>query len=226
MVTILIVEDDRLLNEGVSFMLSQEGYKILSCENVLDARSIMMQHKIDLMILDINLPDQTGLEFCREIRKDSKLPIVLLTALDTEQDIIKGFQSGGDDYITKPFSPPILKERISAVLRRSQVSKHTNIYEYKDLEIDFDKVTIRKKGAEVKLTATEFKLLKLLIDNKDKVLTRNNILERLWDIDGNFVDENALNVNIRRLRRKIEDNPSEPKCIVTVFGIGYTWGEQ
>lgn len=226
MVTILIVEDDRLLNEGVSFMLSQEGYKILSCENVLDARSIMMQHTIDLMILDINLPDQTGLEFCQEIRKDSKLPIVLLTALDTEQDIIKGFQSGGDDYITKPFSPPILKERISAVLRRSQVSKHTNIYEYKDLEIDFDKVTIRKKGAEVKLTATEFKLLKLLIDNKDKVLTRNNILEQLWDIDGNFVDENALNVNIRRLRRKIEDNPSEPKCIVTVFGIGYTWGEQ
>lgn len=225
MATILIVEDDRALNEGISYMLSKEDYQTLSSFNVTDAQRKLQDHEIDLIIMDINLPDQTGLDFCQEIRKSSELPIIFLTAMDTEQDMIKGFQCGGDDYITKPFSLPILKERVSAVLRRSHGTSNANIYKYMDLEVDFDKFRVLKKGDEIKLTATEFKLLKLLIENKNKVMTRNNILERLWDIDCNFVDENALNVNIRRLRTKIEDHPSKPEYIKTVFGIGYTWGE-
>lgn len=226
MAMILIVEDDKALNEGISFMLSKEGYMVLSSYNVADAQSKLQHNAIDLIIMDINLPDQTGLDFCQEIRKSSELPIIFLTAMDTDEDILRGFQYGGDDYITKPFSLPILKERVSAVLRRSHVSNSSNIYKYMDIEVDFDKVLVLKKGKPIQLTATEFKLIKLLIDNKNKVVTRNNILERLWDIDGNFVDENAVNVNIRRLRTKIEDNPSKPEYIKTVFGIGYTWGEQ
>ncbi|WP_105616975.1 response regulator transcription factor [Vallitalea okinawensis] len=226
MTSILIVEDDQGLNEGISFMLSKEGYMVLSSYNVADAESKLQHHAIDLIIMDINLPDQTGLAFCKKIRKYSQLPIIFLTAMDTEEDIIKGFQYGGDDYITKPFSLVVLKERVAAVLRRIHASNTSNIYQYMDIQIDFDKVLLLKKGEPIKLTATEFKLIKLLIDHKKKVVTRTNILERLWDIDGNFVDENAVNVNIRRLRTKIEDNPSKPEYIKTVFGIGYTWGEQ
>lgn len=222
MSTILIIEDDKLLNEGISFALKNEGYSVLSSHNNRDAKK-MLNDKVDLILLDINLPDGDGIDICKYIRKEMSTPIIFLTANDTEEDIVKGFKAGGDDYITKPFSLPILKERIKAVLKRG--TAQGNIYNFKELKFDFDKLNLTKNDLEIPITKIEVKLLELFIENKGKVLTRTQILEKIWDIDGNFIDENTVSVNIRRLRTKIEDDPSNPIFIKTVFGIGYIWGD-
>ena len=222
MSTILIIEDDKLLNEGISFALKNEGYSVLSSHNNRDAKK-MLNDKVDLILLDINLPDGDGIDICKYIRKEMSMPIIFLTAKDTEEDIVRGFKAGGDDYITKPFSLPILKERIKAVLKRG--TAQGNIYNFKELKFDFDKLSLTKNDLEIPITKIEVKLLELFIENKGKVLTRTQILEKIWDIDGDFIDENTVSVNIRRLRTKIEDDPSNPIFIKTVFGIGYIWGD-
>ncbi len=222
MSTILIIEDDKLLNEGISFALKSEGYSVLSSYNSRQAKN-MFNDKIDLIILDINLPDRNGIEICKFIRKNLSTPIIFLTAKDTEEDIINGFKAGGDDYITKPFSLPIFKERLKALLRRGETQN--NIYYFKDLKFDFDKLCLMKNDMEISVTRIEVKLLELFIRNKGQVLTRSQILEKIWDIDGDFVDENTVSVNIRRLRTKIEDKPSNPIFIKTIFGIGYMWSD-
>ena len=224
MATILIIEDDRILNRGVSFALKKEGYDILSAYTKLEGKQIILNNKIDFLLLDINLPDGNGIELCREIREKVSFPIVYFTANDTEEDMVKGFESGCDDYIAKPFSVELLKHKISAMLRRNTIVNN-NIFEYKDLKIDFDKMAIWIKKKEIALTATEYKLLELLVRNKGKVLTKEMLLEKLWDNSGNFVDENTLSVNIRRLRKKIEFDSKKPEYVVTVFGIGYIFGE-
>lgn len=224
MATILIIEDDRILNRGVSFALKKEGYDILSAYTKLEGKQIILNNKIDFLLLDINLPDGNGIELCREIREKVSFPIVYFTANDTEEDMVKGFESGCDDYIAKPFSVELLKHKISAMLRRNTIVNN-NIFEYKDLKIDFDKMAIWIKEKEIALTATEYKLLELLVRNKGKVLTKEMLLEKLWDNSGNFVDENTLSVNIRRLRKKIEIDSKKPEYVVTVFGIGYIFGE-
>ncbi|MBU5426321.1 response regulator transcription factor [Tissierella pigra] len=223
MSTILIIEDDKLLNEGITFSLQSEGYIVLSAYNGKQAMELL-NYNPDLIILDINLPDKNGVTLCEYIREDISVPIIFLTAKDTEEDIVKGFKAGGDDYITKPFSLPILKERIKAVLKR-RIIQRDSVYYYKNLIFDFDKLKLIKDDVEVPITATEVKLLELFIQNKGKVLTRTQILDKIWDIDGDFVDENTISVNIRRLRAKIEDDPSKPIFIKTVFGIGYIWGD-
>ncbi|WMM26435.1 response regulator transcription factor [Tissierella sp. MB52-C2] len=223
MSTILIIEDDKLLNEGVSFSLQGEGYIVLSAYNGKQAMELL-NYNPDLIILDINLPDKNGMTLCEYIREDMSVPIIFLTAKDTEEDIVKGFKVGGDDYITKPFSLPILKERIKAVMKR-RIRERDSIYYYQDLIFDFTKLKFIKDDVEISITATEVKLLELFIQNKGKVLTRTQILDKIWDIDGDFVDENTISVNIRRLRAKIEDDPSKPIFIKTVFGIGYIWGD-
>ena len=222
MSTILIIEDDKLLNEGISFALKNEGYSVLSSHNNRDAKK-MLNDKVDLILLDINLPDGDGIDICKYIRKEMSMPIIFLTAKDTEEDIVRGFKAGGDDYITKPFSLAILKERIKAVLKRG--TAQGNIYNFKELKFDFDKLSLTKNDLEIPITKIEVKLLGLFIENKGKVLTRTQILEKIWDIDGDFIDENTVSVNIRRLRTKIEDDPSNPIFIKTVFGIGYIWGD-
>lgn len=222
MSTILIIEDDKLLNEGISFALKNEGYNVLSSHNNREAKK-MLNDKVDLILLDINLPDGDGIDICKYIRKEMSMPIIFLTAKDTEEDIVRGFKAGGDDYITKPFSLPILKERIKAVLKRG--TAQGNIYNFKELKFDFDKLSLTKNDLEIPITKIEVKLLGLFIENKGKVLTRTQILEKIWDIDGDFIDENTVSVNIRRLRAKIEDDPSNPIFIKTVFGIGYIWGD-
>ena len=223
MTNILIIEDDRLLNEGISFALKSEGYDVLSAYNGEQAIKIL-DNNIDLIIIDINLPDINGIDLCESIREDISIPIIFLTARDTEEDIVKGFKVGGDDYITKPFSLPVLKERIKAVLKRGS-EKNNNIYSYKGLAFDFDNLRLSKNDVEIPITGTEVKLLELFIKNKGTILTRTLILNKIWDIDGDFVDENTISVNIRRIRAKIEDDPSKPSFIKTVFGIGYTWGD-
>ena len=224
MATILIIEDDRILNRGVSFALKKEGYDILSAYTKLEGKQIILNNKIDFLLLDINLPDGNGIELCREFREKVSFPIVYFTANDTEEDMFKGFESGCDDYIAKPFSVELLKHKISAMLRRN-IIVNNNIFGYRDLKIDFDKMAVWIKEKEIALTATEYKLLELLVRNKGKVLTKEMLLEKLWDNSGNFVDENTLSVNIRRLRKKIEIDSKKPEYVVTVFGIGYIFGE-
>ena len=176
------------------------------------------------MLLDINLPDGNGIDFCKEIREEVNFPIVFFTANDTDEDMVKGFQCGCDDYIAKPFSVEVLKHKVNAILRRKDISSK-NIFQYKELKIDFDRMSVFIDDKEINLTATEYKLLELLAKNKGRVVTKEMLLEKLWDNNGNFVDENTLSVNIRRLRKKIEVDTKNPQYIITVFGIGYTFGE-
>lgn len=224
MAKILIVEDDKILNKGVTFALKKEGYEVVSAYSKSEGNEIISKDKIDFLLLDINLPDGNGLDFCREVRDKVNIPIVLFTANDTEEDMVKGFETGCDDYIAKPFSVEVLRHKVNAILKRNKMI-NKNLFEYNGLKIDFDRMSVDILGNEINLTATEYKLLELLAINKGKVVTKEILLEKLWDNNGNFVDENTLSVNIRRLRKKIEEDPKNPKYIITVFGIGYTFGE-
>lgn len=224
MKTILIVEDDRVLNRGVSFALKKEGYEIISAYSLEEAKNVIIKNDIDFLLLDINLPDGSGLDLCEQISDIMDFPIVFFTANDTEEDMIKGFERGCDDYISKPFSMDILKLKINVILKRSH-TEDKNEFKYKDLRIDYDSRKVYVRNEEVNLTVTEYKLLELLCKNKNKAVTKELILEKLWDCNGNYVDENAISVNIRRLRKKIEVDPKNPEYIITLFGIGYILGE-
>jgi len=224
MVKILIVEDDELLSRGLAFALEKEGYCVVTAYGYTEGYASFLRGGLDLVLLDINLPGKNGAALCAELRKTSQLPIIFITANDTEQDMIKGFQLGCDDYISKPFNIAVLKQRVKAVLRRV-VRVDNDVFSSGNITVDFQQMIVKKEAKLVKLTATEYRLLELLVKNKGQVLTRQILLERLWDVSGNFVDENALSVNIRRLRQKIEDDPKNPAYIIMVFGIGYTWGD-
>lgn len=224
MLTILIIEDDISLNRGVTFALKKEGYEVISAYTKEEGKIAILQNQIDFLLLDINLPDGSGLDFCKEINDKMDFPIVFFTANDTEEDMIKGFESGCDDYISKPFSIGILKFKINAILKRN-CGEAKNIFKYKDLKIDFDSRKVHKRDEEIYLTATEYKLLELLSKNKGRAMTKEILLDKLWDNNGNYVDENTLSVNIRRLRKKIENDSKNPEYIITLFGIGYIMGE-
>lgn len=225
MYSILIVEDDVIINGGIKVYLESQGYQTTSVFTLEEAKNAWKE-PFHLVLLDINLPDGSGLDFCREIRKHSNTPVLFLTANDTEDNIIEGFESGCDDYIAKPFSVGILGQRIKAILRRSATqTQNADVVIYKELQVDFKRMAVQLSGTPVKLSATEFKLLKLLLKNKGQVLTRTTLLEKIWDVDENFIDENTLSVHIRRLRQKLEPDPKNPQYILTVFGIGYTFGE-
>ncbi len=224
MKNILIVEDDKTLNKGVSFFLNKEGYNVISAYTKEEGKIAILQNQIDFMLLDVNLPDGSGLDFCKEINDKMNFPVVFFTANDTEEDMIKGFECGCDDYIAKPFSIDVLKLKINAILKRKG-GESKNIFKYKDLNIDFDSRKVYKREEEIYLTVTEYKLLELLCKNKGRAMTKEILLDKLWDNNGNYVDENTLSVNIRRLRKKIEDDSKNPEYIITLFGIGYILGE-
>ncbi|WP_270563873.1 response regulator transcription factor [Clostridium beijerinckii] len=224
MVRILIVEDDKILNKGLTFSMKQNGYDVISVFDGRGATVALSENKIDLIILDINLPDKSGLDLCIDIRKNSIKPILFLTAKDTEEDIINGFKAGCDDYIAKPFSIEVLKQRVNAVLRRSEI-KEENVYKSGVIKIDFNKMEIKKDDKIIKLAPKEYKLLELLVKNNGKVLKRETILEKLWDVNGEFIDSNSLSVTVKRLREKIEEDTKNPQYVITVFGIGYMWSE-
>lgn len=222
---ILVVDDDKSLNKGLKYAINKAGYDVVSAFEYNEAVTSLDENDIMLAIIDISLPHKSGLDLCKYIRSKSTLPIIFLTAKDTEDDIVKGFKFGCDDYISKPFSVPVLIQRVDAVLRRSNIAnKNMYLCEEEGLKIDFDKMKVFKNNNEVKVTSKEFKLLKLLCDNRGKVLQRERIMEKVWDIDEEFIDSNSLSVAIKRLREKIEDDSKNPKFIITVFGIGYTWG--
>lgn len=224
MKTILIVEDDKMLNEGISFNLDLDGFNVKSALTIKEANNYISNQSIDLIILDVNLPDGNGFDFCKEIRSKYNNPIVFLTACDMEIDVVKGFKLGADDYITKPFSLSILRERIMAILRRCQINhdKEEKII-VDDMIFDFINMKVIKDEREVSLTPTENKLLRILLNSRERVLTRKILLEKLWDNECNFVDEHALTVNINRIRNKIENDPSKPIYLKTVYGMGYIW---
>ena len=224
MKNILIVEDDKLLNRGVSFALKKEGYNTISVYTKQEAKNAISENHIDFLLLDIGLPDGSGLDLCSEIKNQIDFPVVFFTANDTEEDMIKGFESGCDDYISKPFSIEVLKFKINAILKRSDI-KAKKLFVYKELKIDFDSKKVYKRNEEIKLSVTEYKLLELLCKNKGIAMTKEVLLDKLWDYNGNYIDDNTLSVNVRRLRKKIEDDPKNPEYIVTLFGIGYILGE-
>lgn len=223
--TILIIEDDITLNKGIMLTLRQNDIKIKQAFTLEDSRNILKKEKIDLIILDVNLPDGNGFNFCKEIREKSTIPIIFLTACDMELDIVTGLELGADDYITKPFSLMVLRARVMVALRRLENKNSNNKITIDNLILDFDKMEFTKDNNKINLSKTEQKLLKMLITNKGRVLTREQLIDNVWDNDSEFVEENALTVNIKRLREKIEDNKSKPKYIKTVYGIGYIFLE-
>lgn len=218
---ILIVEDDKGLNDGLVYDLQEESYEVFSSLTASLALEIFKTQKIDLVIMDGNLPDGDGFTLCSQMKQLRDVPVVFLTARDLEQDEMRGFDCGADDYIRKPFSMALLHKRIRAVLKRADRGSRQNSYTDDCLTVDFDTGNVLLNGEPVMLTPTEYRLLKLFIDHRGTVLTRQTILERLWDANGNFVDEHALTVNIGRLRNKLEQEGR--KYIKTVYGMGYMW---
>lgn len=221
---ILLVEDDLSLISGLSFAVKKAGYELDVAHTKSEADEVWEDGKYDLVILDVSLPDGSGFDVCKSIRRTSKVPIMFLTAMDEETDIIMGLDIGGDDYITKPFKLAVFMSRINALLRRS------DNFNQEDTELRSGGITIKllksevyKNNEKIELTANEYKLLRLLMENPGQVLSPEQILGKLWDYKEDYVDGNTLTVYIRRLRTKIEDNPGKPERIVTVRRMGYKW---
>ncbi|OKZ68116.1 MAG: DNA-binding response regulator [Clostridiales bacterium 41_12_two_minus] len=224
MSNILLLEDDLSLINGLSFALKKQGFELGVARTLKEADDLWTDGKYDLLILDVSLPDGTGFEFCKKVRQVSKVPIIFLTAADEEVDIIMGLDIGGDDYITKPFKLGVLVSRVNALLRRAKDFSSADTW----LESNGMKVLLLqgqafKNGELLDLTAAEYKLLCLFMRNPNMVLTKAQILDKLWDCDGNYIDSSTLTVYMRRLRMKVEDNPSEPQMLLTVRGMGYKW---
>ena len=226
MQSILLVEDDSTLAMGIEYSLKNEGYKVNWANSVASAKQLIDDENYDLILLDITLPDGSGYNLCKYVRKSRETPIIFLTALDEEVNIVMGLDIGGDDYITKPFKIRELLSRIKAVLRRYSSKSSCSILRSGSIKILQLENKVYVGNEEVFLTPSEYKLLMFLMNNSSKVLSRNAILEKLWDIEGDFVDDNTLSVYIRRLREKIEENSSSPAYIKTVRGIGYKWDKE
>ena len=221
---ILYVEDDLSLIEGLKYTLEKNGFQVDNARTVKAAYQFFQGSWYDLLLLDVTLPDGTGFDICKEVRKTSTVPIIYLTASDEEICIIRGLDMGGDDYITKPFKLGEVLSRINALLRRSaQFNKGDMILESNGIRIDISERVCWKGEAELPLTLVEYKLLCLFLKNPNRILPREMILDRLWDGNGSYVDNNTLSVYIRRLRRKIEDDPNVPTKLLTEIGFGYKW---
>ena len=226
MKNILIVEDDKALAEGIVLVLQQDGFVFRCCHSAKEARKMLETESFDLVLLDINLPDGSGLDICRRLRKEGRNdPVIFLTALDTELHEVTGFQAGADDYITKPFSLAVLRERVMAALRRAEryqsAEDSVTLLKEGPFTADLEKQSFYRGDEEVFLSKTEQKLLITLMRNKNMVLGRETLMEKVWGNDGDYVDENALSVSIKRLRDKLEEDPRNPRYIQTVYGIGY-----
>ncbi len=219
---ILLIEDDEALSNGICLALKSSELIVSQCFDLCSARKAYKEEHFDLLILDINLPDGSGLAFLQEVKKRQGTPVILLTANDLETDIVMGLELGADDYITKPFSLAILRAHIHARLRQVEATKEKGIH-IDDFYFDFNQMAYYKKDVPIELSKTEQKLLKLLVCNRPNVLSRGDLVDRIWSDGAEYVDENALSVAIKRLRDKLEENPSKPSYIKTVYGIGYAW---
>lgn len=223
---ILILEDDETLSTGIAAAFKQDPFNFVHCNTLKEARKTIKNHKFDLLMLDVNLPDGSGVEFCREIRSTCSVPIMLLTVKDQETDIVYGYDSGADDYVTKPFTLMVLRARVRALLRRtSETQRKQDIYQTAVFHFNYEMMQFRKNGQLIELSKTEQKLLHILTDHKNQILTRSILVDRIWTDGSEYVDENALSVTIKRLRDKLEDYSSAPKYIKNIYGQGYKWDE-
>ncbi len=222
---ILLVEDSDTIVVGLRYLLETEGFNIKIVKSIKDTYEILKNEKFDLILLDINLPDGKGFSICEDLKKNDNIPIIFLTARDEEKDIVKGLDMGADDYIVKPFRNRELISRINNILRRYEKntkngnSRSENIIRFKDIEINLDQAKVIKNNKEIVFTSLEYKILVMLFTNKNILITREKILDKIWDIAGNFVNDNTLTVYIKRIREKLEDKDGE--IIKTVRGRGY-----
>jgi len=226
LLSILLVEDDENLSNGIRYALEQEGWSATVAGNVSRALELMENGHFDLALLDVMLPDGNGFELCKKIRGRSDMPVIFLTARDEEVNVVMGLESGGDDYVTKPFRLRELISRIKANARRIQKihsDEGSGLLESGPVKLDTAKIRAYRSGKEIFLTPTEFKIIRSLIENSGTVLTRDQLLEKVWSIDGEFIEDNTLSVHIRKLREKVEEDPSKPKLIETLRGLGYRW---
>lgn len=218
---LFLLEDDSAISMGISYSLTNEGYSVTAASSIKQGLEIIKNNSFSLYILDLNLPDGSGYDVCKEIKKQGDLPVIFLTAYDDEINVVTGFELGADDYITKPFRLKELSVRIKSVLRRYSKDTTHGIINVKNIKINTKEAKVYKDNNEIILTAMEYKLLLSLIKNRGRVLSRTALLENLWDIDGDFIEDNTITVYIKRLRDKIEEEPNKPAVIKTVRGLGY-----
>lgn len=218
---LFLLEDDYAIATGLCYSLENEGYSVILASGVKQAIDIISNEKFSLYILDLTLPDGSGYDVCKEIKKQGDLPVIFLTAYDDEVNVVMGFEFGADDYISKPFRLKELLVRIKSVLRRYNNETADGVIKFKDLTVNTNEAKVYKNGNEIILTAMEYRLLLILLNNRGKVLSRTQLLENIWDVDGDFVEDNTLTVYIKRLRDKIEEEPNRPLIIKTVRGLGY-----
>ncbi len=218
---LFLLEDDSAIATGLAYSLENEGYSVSVAKSVKEALKIISNEDFSLYILDLTLPDGNGYDVCRAIKKMGDYPVIFLTAYDDEVNVIMGLELGADDYISKPFRVKELMARIKTVLRRYSRESAEGIIKAGNLVINTNEAKVYKNNNEIILTATEYKLLLTFLNNKGVILTRTRLLENLWDVEGDFINDNTLTVYIKRLRDKIEDNPSKPQLIKTIRGLGY-----
>lgn len=218
---IMLVEDDDTIAFGIRSALGRKGYEVIWCRDIAEAKRIY-SGEMQLILLDLNLPDGSGYELCGWVKQERDTPVIFLTVRDDVEDITRGLDMGADDYITKPFRPRELVARIKTALRKSGGTP--SYFEINGLYVDMASGIVRKNGSEVFLSALEYRLLLVFISNPKSIITRDRLLNELWDAAGEFVTNNTLTVYIKRLREKIEDDPAEPEIILTVRGTGYRLG--
>ena len=219
---IFLLEDDEALGRGVAMALEGPERKVVRALSLKEAEKILAEESFQLLILDINLPDGSGLDLLRRIRRGSAVPVILLTANDMELDEVTGLEAGADDYITKPFSLAVLRARVAAQLRRGEPKARESL-ELGPFRFDFQAMDFRREGKAIELSKTEQRLLRVLVENRGRTLPRALLVDRVWTDGAEYVDENALSVTVKRLRGKLEKDPANPEYIKTVYGIGYTW---
>ncbi|MCU6746244.1 MULTISPECIES: response regulator transcription factor [Lachnospiraceae] len=229
MTEILLIEDDKGLREGIAIGLGSKEYHFTGCTTLAQARETVRKKKkeYDLVILDLNLPDGSGYDFLKEYRQQTDGPVLILTANDLEMQEVMGFELGANDYVTKPFSLAILRARIANLIRnhtrREQAVYERSRYEDEHLYLDTRGWEFKKDGQEIILSRTEQKLLGILLENRGNTVPRERMLEKIWQDGAEYVEENALSVAVSRLRAKVEEDPSKPRHILNVYGIGYVW---
>lgn len=218
---IFLLEDDEAIGIGLTYSLENEGYNVTLAKSVKEAEKIIDEKEFSLYILDLTLPDGSGYDVCKRIKAKGDLPVIFLTAYDDEVNVIMGFELGADDYISKPFRVKELMLRIKSVMRRYSNETSDGIIKINNLKINTNEAKVYKNNEEIILTAMEYRLLLILLSNRGKVLSRTALLENIWDVAGDFVEDNTLTVYIKRLRDKIEEDPAKPEFIKTVHGLGY-----
>jgi DNA-binding response OmpR family regulator len=217
---LLIVEDDKGLNQGLSKALKTDNRQIISCQDLKTAREQLLCGSVSLILLDINLPDGNGLDLLREIKENTHdIPVIMLTANDTDMDIVDGLEQGADDYITKPFSLSVLRARVNTQLRKRAIISDNTLVSIGDYSFDFTNMLFCIGDKKIELSKTEQRLLHLLVENRGRVMKRSELVDRIWTDGAEYVDENALSVTVKRLRDKLKAN----EYIKTIYGIGYSW---